>query len=85
MTELSDIHVTHLTVLVDKMVFTGDIFSVNRYNTKKENIGVFAKASFEETFDHFLNAAVNKEKDNTKGLSASIICEKRLSCGTGYM
>ena len=63
---------------------TGNIFSVNRYSTKKEDIGVFAKASFEETFHHFLNAAVNKEADNTKGLSASIICRKKPSCGTGY-
>ena len=85
MSEMSDIHVTHLTILVDKMVFTGDIFSVNRYSTKKEDIGVFVKASFEETFDHFLNVAVNEETDNTKGLSASIICGKRPSCGTGYV
>lgn len=80
MSETSDIHITHLTVLVDKMVFTGDIFSVNRYSTKKENIGVLAKASFEETFDHFLTAAINNETDNTKGLSASIICGKKPSC-----
>ena len=70
------VHPTHLTVLVDKMVFTGDIFSVNRYSTKKEDIGVFAKASFEETFDHFLTTAVNEETDSTDGLSASIVCGK---------
>ena len=76
MSETTGIHVTHLSVLVDKMVFTGDIFSVNWYSTKKENIGVFAKASFEEAFDHFLTAAINGETDNTNGLSASIICGK---------
>ena len=81
MSETTGIHVTHLTVLVDKMVFIGDIFPVNRYSTKKENIGVFAKASFEETFDYFLTAAVNEETDNTNGLSASIICEKKPLCG----
>lgn len=75
--EMSNIHATHLTVLVDKMVFSGDIYSVNRYSTKKENIGVLAKASFEETFSHFLTAAVNGETDNTNGLSASIICGKK--------
>ena len=75
--ELTDIHANHLTLLVDKMTFTGDIFSVNRYSTRKENIGVFAKASFVESFDHFVNAAVNEETDNTKGFSASVICGKK--------
>ena len=74
--ELPDIRTNHFTLLTDKMTFTGDIFSVNRYSTRKENIGVFAKASFEESFDHFVNAAVNEETDNTKGLSAGIICGK---------
>ena len=75
----------YLTVLIDKMVFTGHIFSANRYSTKKEDIGIFAKASFEETFDHFLNAAINGETDNAKGLNASIVCGKKPSCGTGYV
>ena len=83
MEELKAVH-EHTTVLVDKMVFTGDVFSVNRYSMKKENIGVFAKASFEETFEHFLQAAFNNETDNTYGLSASIFCGKIPTCGTGY-
>ena len=82
--EMNDVHETHLYVLVDKMVFTGDVFSVNRYSTKKENTGVFAKASFEETFEHFLRAALNDETDNTNGLSSSIFCGKTPTCGTEY-
>ena len=74
--ELPNVLREHLTVLVDKMVFTGDIFAVNRHSIKKENSGVFAKASFEETFEHFLTAALNNETDPTTGLSAGIICGK---------
>ena len=76
MSETTGIHVNHLSVLVDKMTFAGDIFPVNRHSMRKGDIGVFAKASFEETFTHFITAAVNGETDNTSGLSASIICGK---------
>ena len=81
---MNDVYEAHISVLVDKMVFTGDVFSVSRYSTKKENTGVFAKASFEDTFEHFLRAAFIDETDNTNGLSASIFCGKAPTCGNGY-
>ena len=59
------------------MTFTGEIRPVNRHSMKKDNIGVFAKASFEEIFSHFITAAINEETDNTNGLSASIVCWKK--------
>lgn len=58
------------------MTFSGDIHSINRFGLKKD-VGMFAKASFEESFHHFLNAAVNEETDHCKGLSASIVCGKK--------
>ena len=77
--ETTGIHVSHLSILVDKMTFTGpvNIRPVNRHSMKKDSIGVFAKASFEESFTHFINAAVNGETDNANGLSASIVLGKR--------
>ena len=75
--ETTGIHVSHLSILVDKMTFTGDVYPVNRHSMRKDNIGVFAKASFEESFSHFITAAVNEETDNTNGLSASIVCGKK--------
>ena len=78
--ETTGIHVNHLSILVDKMTFTGNIYPVNRHSMRKGNIGVFAKASFEETFTHFITAAVNEETHDTSGLSASIICGKKPLC-----
>ena len=43
------------------------------------------KASFEETMDNFLNAAAEGDKEPTEGVSASIICGKRASIGTGMI
>ena len=82
--ETTGIHVSHLSILVDKMTFTGDIYPVNRHSMRKDNIGVFGKSTFEETYTHFINAAINEETDEANGLSASIILGKRPLCGTGY-
>ena len=43
------------------------------------------KASFEETMDNFLNAAAEGDREPTEGVSASIICGKRASIGTGMI
>jgi hypothetical protein len=52
---------------------------------KKDDSGPFGKASFEETMDNFLNAAARGEIEPTKGVSASIICGKRATIGTGMI
>ena len=52
---------------------------------KKDESGPFGKASFEETMDNFLNAAVKGEVEPTEGVSASIICGKRANIGTGMV
>ena len=44
-----------------------------------------SKASFEESVDIYLNSALSGESDKLKGVSASIICGKRASMGTGMM
>ena len=44
-----------------------------------------SKASFEETLDNYLRAAVSGDIERTRGVSASIICGKRSNIGTGMM
>lgn len=73
----------HVSVLVDKMTFEGTISSMSRYTMKKQESGPFGKASFEETMDNFLQAALFGETETTSGVSASIICGKKAPIGTG--
>lgn len=79
----SFINPCHVLLLVDVMTHHGVIVSVSRYGMKKEHTGVLTRASFEESTDHFLNAAFFSEKEPIKGVSASIICGKRSRMGTG--
>jgi DNA-directed RNA polymerase II subunit RPB1 len=79
----SFINPCHVLLLVDIMTHHGNIISVSRYGIKKEQTGVLSRASFEESTDHFLNAAFFSELEPIKGVSASIICGKRSKMGTG--
>ena len=74
---------SHILLLVDVMTFNGIITSISRYGLKKENCGPMAKASFEESLENFLKAGIYGEKENTKGVSASIMLGKVPKVGTG--
>ena len=75
----------HLAVLVDTMTFSGRIVPVNRFGMSKNETGVLAKSSFEETSKIMFNAAVWAEKDNMRGVSANIMFGQKPPCGTGFV
>ena len=77
------INPSHIQLLVDIMTYSGTILSISRYGMKLEQTGPIAKASFEESLDNFLKAAFFGVKDNTNGISASILCGKNSNIGTG--
>lgn len=80
---MSGINPCHSKLIVDKMTHTGTLSSISRYAMRGESSGALSKASFEETLDNLLGAAVNGEKEPTDGVSASIICGKLGKFGTG--
>ena len=75
----------HMALLCDRMTFSKKMISIFRHGINNDDIGPIAKASFEETLDNFTKAAVHGEHEPTIGVSASIICGKRSSIGTGCM
>lgn len=79
----SGINKCHIQLLAEKMTHTGSISSISRYTMRNEECGPMGKASFEETMDNFLKAGAYGQKEETRGVSASIICGKRANIGTG--
>jgi DNA-directed RNA polymerase II subunit RPB1 len=75
----------HLSVLVDTMTFGGRIVPVNRFGMSKNETGVLAKSSFEETSKIMFNAAIWAEKDSMRGVSANIMFGQKPPCGTGFV
>ena len=74
---------THLSLLVDMMTHNGDITAIDRHGLSKLETDVCAKASFEQTMDHFVNAAIFNEKDTMKSVSSNIMLGKIIPGGTG--
>jgi DNA-directed RNA polymerase II subunit RPB1 len=75
----------HLAVLVDTMTFGGRIVPVNRFGMKKNETGVLAKSSFEETSKVMFEAAMWADRDSMRGVSANIMFGQKPPCGTGFV
>jgi DNA-directed RNA polymerase II subunit RPB1 len=75
----------HLSVLVDSMTFSGRIVAVNRFGMNKNETGVLARSSFEETSKNMFNAAMGAEADTMRGVSANIMFGQKPPCGTGFV
>jgi DNA-directed RNA polymerase beta' subunit len=75
----------HIKLLVDRMTYTGTISAISRYTMRQDPAGVFSRMSFEESVVNGLESAACGDSDDTKGISASIVCGKKASIGTGMM
>jgi DNA-directed RNA polymerase II subunit RPB1 len=74
----------HLCLLVEVMASRGRLMSVDRYGINKNNIGPLAKASFEQTEDIMLRAALYGELDPVTGVSANIMTGQPIRGGTSF-
>ena len=73
----------HLALLADAMTYTGAIRSAGRHGIAGDKDSVFARAAYEETVKHFINAGLFGEKDMLKGVAENILIGKQIGLGTG--
>lgn len=73
----------NINLLVDMMMYTGNISSISRYGVHRNQSGVLTKSSFEESLDQFITSGLYGDSDTTIGISSSIICGKQSKAGTG--
>jgi len=73
----------HMSVLIDMMTHTGMITSIDRHGLSKIDSEPIARASFEKTMDHFVNAAIFNEVDHIESVSSRIMLGQVIPGGTG--
>jgi DNA-directed RNA polymerase beta' subunit len=73
----------HMSVLIDMMTHVGSIISIDRHGLTKIDSEPLAKASFEKTMDHFVNASIFNEVDNIQSVSSRIMIGRVIPGGTG--
>lgn len=78
-----NINMSHLLLLADAMTATGVIRSVGRHGITGTKESVFAKAAYEETIKHLVNAAAFNKTDPIKGVTESVLLGKQVPLGTG--
>lgn len=73
----------HIMLIADAMTFLGDVKSVGRHGLAGQKKSVLARAAFEETAKHLLNACIYGEEDPLKGIAENIIIGQTIPAGTG--
>jgi DNA-directed RNA polymerase subunit A" len=77
------VNIRHLMLVADLMSADGTIKAVGRTGISGEKTSVFARAAFEETVRHLLDAALRGTHDNLKGVTENIIVGQPIPIGTG--
>tara|TARA_A100001037_G_scaffold305972_2_gene348338 strand:- start:5202 stop:6635 length:1434 start_codon:yes stop_codon:yes gene_type:complete len=80
---LDDVNVRHLMLVADMMTHSGSIKSIGRHGVSGTKGSVLARAAFEVTVNHLIEAAVYGERDDLHGVTENVIVGKPIRLGTG--
>ena len=71
-----------LTV-ADVMTSEGEVRAIGRHGVSGNKHSILARAAFEVTVNHLLNAGVRGERDDLTGVAENIIVGQPVALGTG--
>ncbi len=77
------IDIRHIMLLADLMTWDGEIRGIVRTGITRGKSSPFARASFEETVKHLLEASFSGEVENLEGVVENIIVGQPIKVGTG--
>ena len=80
---LDDVNVRHLMLVADIMTNVGEIESIGRHGISGNKESVLARAAYEVTVNHLLDAAVHGETDDLDGVIENVVVGKPVQVGTG--
>lgn len=78
-----DVDVRHIMLVADMMTATGEIRQIGRHGISGEKASVLARASFEVTVKHLLEACAQGEGDKLDGIIENVIAGQPIPLGTG--
>ncbi|WP_456475362.1 DNA-directed RNA polymerase subunit A'' [Candidatus Pyrohabitans sp.] len=79
------VDVRHLMLIADMMTVGGMVKAIGRHGVSGEKASVLARAAFEITVDHLLQAAVTGEYDELEGIVENVIVGRPVKLGTGMV
>ncbi|NHJ47904.1 MAG: DNA-directed RNA polymerase subunit A'' [Asgard group archaeon] len=78
-----DVDLRHITLVADLMTANGDVRQIGRHGISGEKTSVLARASFEITVKHLLEACLQGEADKLEGITENVIVGQVIPLGTG--
>jgi DNA-directed RNA polymerase II subunit RPB1 len=75
----------HIACLADCMTFGGYLMAVTRHGINRGESGPMLRASFEETVEIFMNAAVFSQYDILNGVTENVMLGQLGKLGTGFV
>ena len=78
-----DVDIRHVMLVADIMTQTGEVQQIGRHGISGEKSSVLARAAFELTIQHLVDAAIKGETDPLKGVIENIIVGQSMPLGTG--
>ncbi|ARM75837.1 DNA-directed RNA polymerase subunit A'' [Acidianus manzaensis] len=80
-----DVDIRHIELVADIMTRTGEVKQIGRHGVTGEKTSVFARAAFEVTVKHLLDAAARGDVEDFKGVVENIIIGQPIKLGTGMV
>lgn len=78
-----DVNIRHVMLVADLMTRSGTIKQIGRHGVSGEKTSVLARAAFEVTVKHLLDASIRGEIDELKGVVENVIVGQPIPVGTG--
>ncbi|MFC1803202.1 DNA-directed RNA polymerase subunit A' [Thermoproteota archaeon] len=78
-----DVDIRHVMLVSDIMTKTGEVQQIGRHGISGDKSSVLARAAFELTIQHLVDAAIKGEIDPLKGVIENIIVGQSMPLGTG--
>ncbi|MHA1312279.1 MAG: DNA-directed RNA polymerase subunit A'' [Candidatus Helarchaeota archaeon] len=78
-----DVDIRHIMLVADLMTNSGEIRQIGRHGISGKKSSVLARASFEVTVKHLLEASIKGTEDPLKGITENVIIGQIIPLGTG--
>lgn len=78
-----NVDIRHIMLVADIMTCDGEVKQIGRHGISGEKASVFARAAFEVTVNHLLDAGIRGDIDELNGVTENIIIGQPIKLGTG--
>jgi len=79
------VDVRHIMLVADIMTVDGEVKAIGRHGISGEKASVLARAAFEVTVNHLLDAGMRGDVDELRGVTENVIVGQPIQLGTGHV